>query len=320
MLVHRVNADRRLREVSYDNNAASVLLRLRWRAAARSSTSSRPCPASATCGGRRRLRPRGDRRSRRRPGRCCSAHSYIAISGPVMLHPSGVSEYSTRAGTTPAHPPRDEPVALQPAERLGQRLLGDLADLVEHLAVAPGARSRAGRGCRRSTCRPAVASTARVPWIISSSPASAVFACSCPDAVCAPAGAQATRTADRPITASRWCISGARARRAVAVRLLALNPSPRGATLVLLVVLALPAKSTLDRAWSARTGAARGSAASRHADPRRVFGVYVDPWHVDDWARAVGAAPQAVAKFEAFSRRRRSTATPPRAGARASAG
>jgi mannan endo-1,4-beta-mannosidase len=38
--------------------------------------------------------------------------------------------------------------------------------------------------------------------------------------------------------------------------------------------------------------------------PRRVFGVYVDPWHVDDWARAVGAAPQAVAKFEAFSRDR----------------
>jgi hypothetical protein len=35
-----------------------------------------------------------------------------------------------------------------------------------------------------------------------------------------------------------------------------------------------------------------------------VFGVYVDPWHVDDWARAIGAAPQAVAKFEAFSSNR----------------
>jgi glycosyl hydrolase family 26 len=35
-----------------------------------------------------------------------------------------------------------------------------------------------------------------------------------------------------------------------------------------------------------------------------VFGVYVDPWHVDDWARSIGAAPQAVAKFEAFSRNR----------------
>jgi hypothetical protein len=29
----------------------------------------------------------------------------------------------------------------------------------------------------------------------------------------------------------------------------------------------------------------------------------VDPWHVDDWARDIGAAPQMVAKFEAFSRR-----------------
>jgi hypothetical protein len=36
-------------------------------------------------------------------------------------------------------------------------------------------------------------------------------------------------------------------------------------------------------------------------DPRRVFGVYVDPGHVDDWAEAIGAAPQAVAKFQAFS-------------------
>jgi hypothetical protein len=31
LLVHRVNADRRLHEVSYANNAASALLRLRWR-------------------------------------------------------------------------------------------------------------------------------------------------------------------------------------------------------------------------------------------------------------------------------------------------
>ena len=30
-LVHRVNADRRLRELSYDNNAASALIDLRWR-------------------------------------------------------------------------------------------------------------------------------------------------------------------------------------------------------------------------------------------------------------------------------------------------
>jgi hypothetical protein len=35
-----------------------------------------------------------------------------------------------------------------------------------------------------------------------------------------------------------------------------------------------------------------------------VFGIYVDPWHAGDWARAVGAAPQALATFEAFSRNR----------------
>jgi hypothetical protein len=33
----------------------------------------------------------------------------------------------------------------------------------------------------------------------------------------------------------------------------------------------------------------------------RPFGVYVDPWHLDEWARRVGAAPQLLAKFEAFS-------------------
>jgi hypothetical protein len=38
------------------------------------------------------------------------------------------------------------------------------------------------------------------------------------------------------------------------------------------------------------------------AAPKRTFGVYVDPWHVDDWARAVHAKPDYVARFEAFSR------------------
>jgi mannan endo-1,4-beta-mannosidase len=38
------------------------------------------------------------------------------------------------------------------------------------------------------------------------------------------------------------------------------------------------------------------------AEPARTFGVYVDPWHLADWARNVGAAPDMVARFEAFSR------------------
>jgi hypothetical protein len=36
----------------------------------------------------------------------------------------------------------------------------------------------------------------------------------------------------------------------------------------------------------------------------RAFGIYVDPWHIDDWARSVGATPTIAAKFESFSRRR----------------
>jgi hypothetical protein len=76
-------------------------------------------------------------------------------------------------------------------------------------------------------------------------------------------------------------------------------------TAVLLGLLALPAKGVLDYADGSRrhaVAATLGPSLRPAAAPRRTFGAYVDPWHVDDWARAVGAAPQAVAKFEAFSR------------------
>jgi hypothetical protein len=77
-------------------------------------------------------------------------------------------------------------------------------------------------------------------------------------------------------------------------------------TVSLLVALALPAKWTLDSAReNATPEVAREAPWPRPvAKPRRAFGVYVDPWHVDDWARSVGEAPQLVAKFEAFSNRR----------------
>jgi mannan endo-1,4-beta-mannosidase len=87
------------------------------------------------------------------------------------------------------------------------------------------------------------------------------------------------------------------------MRLLTLNILTGSATLLLLVALALPAKQILDRGSPARAEAALPRYAPA-AHPRRVFGIYVDPWHVDEWARAIGAAPQAVAKFEAFSRNR----------------
>jgi mannan endo-1,4-beta-mannosidase len=77
-------------------------------------------------------------------------------------------------------------------------------------------------------------------------------------------------------------------------------------TAVLLAALALPAKWTLDAAREPVDAIAVADAPWPRpaADPRRVFGAYVDPWHVDDWARSVGEAPQLVAKFEAFSLQR----------------
>jgi mannan endo-1,4-beta-mannosidase len=90
------------------------------------------------------------------------------------------------------------------------------------------------------------------------------------------------------------------------LRPVALNVLTCAATLTILAALALPARSELARRDPAvaRNAAAAPAPLRPAGHPRRVFGVYVDPWHVDDWARAVGAAPQAIAKFEAFSRDR----------------
>ena len=49
VLVHRVNADRRLRELDHRNNAASLLLRLRWRGREPLVRVLRACPATARC-------------------------------------------------------------------------------------------------------------------------------------------------------------------------------------------------------------------------------------------------------------------------------
>jgi mannan endo-1,4-beta-mannosidase len=79
------------------------------------------------------------------------------------------------------------------------------------------------------------------------------------------------------------------------VRRLGLNLLTVNATLVLLVVLALPA------AWSVRERPAASVTAPAGA---RLFGVYLDPWHLADWAERVGVRPNLVAKFEAFARKR----------------
>ena len=91
------------------------------------------------------------------------------------------------------------------------------------------------------------------------------------------------------------------------MRPLTLNLLTCAATALILAVLTLPAKQVLDRAGGADDTAAADAGLPRIAPaphPRRVFGAYVDPWHVDDWGRSIGAAPQAIAKFEAFSRDR----------------
>jgi Lysyl oxidase/WD40-like Beta Propeller Repeat len=49
VLMHRVNASMQLRELRYDNDAASVRLRLTWRAGYPSVRVLRRCPATATC-------------------------------------------------------------------------------------------------------------------------------------------------------------------------------------------------------------------------------------------------------------------------------
>jgi hypothetical protein len=77
------------------------------------------------------------------------------------------------------------------------------------------------------------------------------------------------------------------------VRPLALNLATASATLVLLTLLSLPA-------WPVRSERVGRAAPSSG----RLFGVYTDPWHLDEWSADVGLQPNLVAKFEAFARRR----------------
>jgi mannan endo-1,4-beta-mannosidase len=81
------------------------------------------------------------------------------------------------------------------------------------------------------------------------------------------------------------------------MRRLALNLFTSATTLAVLAALTVPALRVLDPRTPAR-------AATRYVIPARTFGVYVDPWHLDDWANRIGARPQLVAKFEAFARKR----------------
>jgi mannan endo-1,4-beta-mannosidase len=79
------------------------------------------------------------------------------------------------------------------------------------------------------------------------------------------------------------------------VRLHLLNLSTASLTILVLAALALPAVGVHHRLVTPPT---------LPVPEARAFGVYVDPWHIDDWAAAVGAQPTIAAKFEAFARRR----------------
>jgi hypothetical protein len=85
------------------------------------------------------------------------------------------------------------------------------------------------------------------------------------------------------------------------MRQLALHVMTGSATVLLLALLALPAKQAFERGGEPPGVRASAPALEPASHPRRVFGVYVDPWHVDEWAHAIGATPQAVAKFQSFS-------------------
>jgi hypothetical protein len=50
--VHRVNSDRRLRETRYDNDAASLLLELRWTGGEPSIRVLATCPGTDRCAAR----------------------------------------------------------------------------------------------------------------------------------------------------------------------------------------------------------------------------------------------------------------------------
>jgi hypothetical protein len=83
------------------------------------------------------------------------------------------------------------------------------------------------------------------------------------------------------------------------VRRLALNLLTSSLTILLLVLLSLPALNAHRSAVATSQAAAVPMPA-----PKRLFGVYVDPWHLDEWSARVGTQPSLVATFEAFSRQR----------------
>src|SRR3954470_1765769 len=81
------------------------------------------------------------------------------------------------------------------------------------------------------------------------------------------------------------------------MRRLSLNLLTGSVTVLVLAALTLPAITVLNKK----------RVLAPTPTPARAFGVYVDPWHIDEWGASVGAAPTMAAKFEAFWLKRQIT-------------
>src|SRR3954452_18809868 len=99
VLVHRANAGRRLHELSYSNNAASLLIRLRWRHGQPRVRILRSCPSSDRCDRARSRRPRDplDLSAASRP-RVKTIATGLVIPWEIAFLPDGRALVTERPG------------------------------------------------------------------------------------------------------------------------------------------------------------------------------------------------------------------------------
>ena len=120
VLAHEANSDRRLRELDYGNNAASLLLELRWRRGQPQVRILRTCPDTARC----------DRRPAPRP-KVQTVASGLEIPWEIAFLPDRRALVTERPGRVRLLAPdgrlRPKPVATVPAQSVGEGGLLGLA-------------------------------------------------------------------------------------------------------------------------------------------------------------------------------------------------